>query len=310
MPLIRIPRGWEIPERQATPEPLFLDRRRFLKELGLAGLGLIAGPSLASAQETTSLYPAKRNPAYTLDRPLTAETVAASYNNFYEFTTDKAEVRNKVGDFQIHPWQVEVRGMVQKPMIYDLDELVRRMPLEERLYRHRCVEAWAMAVPWTGFPLKALIDEVQPLSSAKYLRFFSFNRPDQAPGQKWQFWYPWPYFEGLTMQEATHELTLLVTGIYGHELPKQHGAPIRLVTPWKYGFKSIKSIVTIQFTDHQPPTFWNAVAPDEYDFYANVNPAIPHPRWSQATEQLIGTDQRVPTQPYNGYGEYVAHLYS
>lgn len=310
MPLIRIHRGWEIPEREATPEHLYLNRRRFLKGLGLTGIGLVTGVGLAGAEEVASLYPAKRNPTYTLDRALSDEQVAGSYNNFYEFTTDKEAVKEKVEKFQTHPWQVEVKGLVQNPKIYDFDQLVRRMPLEERLYRHRCVEAWAMAVPWTGFPFKALIDEVQPLSSARYMRLVSFDRPDQAPGQKWQPWYPWPYFEGLSLAEATNELAFLVTGIYGHELPKQHGAPLRLATPWKYGFKSIKSIVLIEFTEAQPPTFWNQIAPSEYDFYANVNPAIPHPRWSQATEKLIGTGERVPTQRYNGYGPYVEKLYS
>lgn len=315
MSLIRIPRGWEIPERLATPEAVYLNRRRFLKELGTAGLGLTglalaAGADRAAAEDGAALYPAKRNPAYALDRALTEEKVAASYNNFYEFTTSKDEVREKVEKFQPHPWQVEIKGLVHNPRVYDFDELVRRMPLEERLYRHRCVEAWAMAVPWTGFPLKALIDEVQPLGSARYVRMLSFNRPDQAPGQRWQPWYPWPYFEGLSLAEATNELAFMATGIYGHELPKQHGAPLRLATPWKYGFKSIKSIVTIEFVEAQPATFWNQIAPSEYDFYANVNPAIPHPRWSQATEKLIGTGERVPTQRYNGYGEYVAKLYS
>ena len=200
-------------------------------------------------------------------------------------------------------------SLVDRPKVYDLDDLVRRMPLEERLYRFRCVEAWAMAVPWTGFPMKALINEVQPKSSARYVRMVTFQRPEQAPGQKSQPWYPWPYFEALTMEEAMNELTLLGTGIYGHALPKQHGAPIRLVAPWKYGFKSIKSIVSIEFTDKQPPTFWNKLAPSEYDFWANVNPNVPHPRWSQATERLISTGERVPSQLYNGYGEYVAHLY-
>ena len=315
MPLIRIPRGWEIPERLATPEAVYLNRRRFLKELGTAGLGLTglalaAGADRAAAEDGAALYPAKRNPAYTLDRALTDEQVAASYNNFYEFTTDKEAVREKVEKFQLHPWQVEIKGLVHNPRVYDFDELVRRMPLEERLYRHRCVEAWAMAVPWTGFPLKALVDLARPLSGAKYLRLVSFYRLDEAPGQKWQPWYSWPYYEGLSMAEATNELTLIATGIYGHELPKQHGAPLRLVTPWKYGFKSIKSIVLIDFVAAQPPTFWNTANPGEYDFVANVDPGVPHPRWSQASEELIGTNERVPTQLYNGYGEYVEKLYS
>lgn len=326
MPSIHRPRGWEIPEREATPEDVFFNRRKFMKALGIVGFGTIMS-QFAGCLETHSEQPtgetqskgkepaalqllnAPRNPAFTLDRPLTDEAVAARYNNFYEFSSGKEEVWRLVDRFETKPWQVEVTGLVKNPKIYDIDELIRTMPLEERLYRFRCVEAWAMAVPWTGFPMKVLIDHVEPLSSARYVRMVTFLRPDQAPGFKTQPWYPWPYFEGLTMEEATNPLTLLAVGIYGHELPKQHGAPVRLVVPWKYGFKSIKSIVRIEFTDTQPATFWNAVAPDEYDFRANVNPAVPHPRWSQATERIIGTGERRPTLPYNGYGEYVAHLY-
>jgi sulfoxide reductase catalytic subunit YedY len=250
-----------------------------------------------------------RNPAFTLDRPITTESVAGRYNNFYEFSPVKEEVWKLVDQFETRPWQVEVTGLVKRPKVYDVDTLMRTMPLEERLYRLRCVEAWSIAVPWTGFPLKALIDRVEPLSTARYVRMISFFRPDQAPGFKTQPWYPWPYFEGLTIEEAANPLTLFAVGIYGHELSKQHGAPIRLVTPWKYGFKSIKSIVKVEFTDTQPPTFWNAVSPIEYDFWANVNPKVPHRRWSQATERLVETGERRPTLLYNGYGEYVAHLY-
>ncbi len=197
-----------------------------------------------------------------------------------------------------------------KPKEMDVDELLARMPVEERLYRHRCVEAWAMAVPWTGFPMRELVKWAEPTSAARFVRMVSFQRPDQAPGQKNTPWYPWPYFEGLTLAEATHELAFLVCGIYGHTLPVQHGAPLRLATPWKYGFKSIKSIVLFEFTDRRPRTFWNDVAPAEYDFFANVNPRVPHPRWSQATERMIGTNERRPTQPFNGYGEWVAGLYA
>jgi len=325
MPAIRIPRAWEIPESQVTDEAFYLGRRWFLKAAGMAGLGAIAaasGCSGAASQQGSlpasvvipaawkGLYPARRSDRHRLDRPLTDEAVAARYNNFYEFTTDKELVGKISEKFPFHPWQVEVTGMVRKPKTYDIDELVKALPLEERLYRHRCVEAWAMAVPWTGFPFKVLIDRVEPLSSARYVRLVSFMKPELAPGQALQSWYPWPYYEGLTMAEATNELAMLATGIYGHPLPMQHGAPIRLVTPWKYGFKSIKSIVKIEFVDKQPPNFWNDVAPTEYDFFANVNPAIPHPRWSQATERLIDTGERVPTQLYNGYGEQVAHLYT
>jgi len=315
MASIHIPRGWEIPENQATSEEVYLNRRRFLRELGLVGLGTLAGSALACGTDKaanaspSSLYPAQRSPAYAVDRPLTPESIAAGYNNFYEFTTDKRRVRLLVDRFETQPWQVEVGGLVENPGVYDVDDLVRRMPLEERLYRFRCVEAWAMTVPWTGFPFRALMDEVKPLSSARYVRLVTFLRPEQAPGQQNQPWYPWPYFEGLTLREAANELTLLATGIYGHELPKQHGAPIRLVVPWKYGFKSIKSIVLIEFVEAQPPTFWNQLQPAEYDFGANVDPEVPHPRWSQATERLIDTGDRVPTRLYNGYGGYVAHLY-
>jgi sulfoxide reductase catalytic subunit YedY len=314
---IRRRRGWEIPEREATPEESYLDRRRFIKDVGLAGLGaygLLSGlprlaEALAAQAEGKSPYPAERNPAFTLDRPITTEIVAARHNNFYEFTTDKGRVWKLTDDFVTKPWQVEVAGNVAHPMTFDVDDLVRMMPLEERLYRFRCVEAWSMAVPWTGFPFKALIDRVEPTSRAKYVRFVTFNRPKQAPGFEEYSWYPWPYHEGLRMDEAMNELTLVVTGIYGHELPKQHGAPIRLITPWKYGYKSIKSIVRIEFVEEKPPTFWNSVAPKEYGFLSNVNPDVPHPRWSQATEMVIGTNERRPTLLYNGYEEYVSHLY-
>lgn len=316
--LIKIPRGWEIPEREATPEEIFTNRRQFIKTMGLAGIGTaisssgwdrVAAAILNHRGDKDDIYPAKRNAKYVLDRPLTDESATAHYNNFYEFTTDKARVADLVDKFQIRPWAVEITGMVTKPKTYDVDELIRLMPVEERLYRHRCVEAWSMAVPWTGFPLKALIDLVQPSSSAKFVRLLSFNKPEQAPGMRSQSWYPWPYYEGLRMDEAANELTMLVSGIYGHELPKQNGAPIRLVAPWKYGYKSIKAIVKIEFTDKQPKTFWNDIAPNEYDFLSNVNPKVPHPRWSQATEQPIPGGPRRPTLLYNGYEEYVAHLY-
>ena len=326
-------RGWEIPERDATPEEVYLNRRKFLKTTGsLSVAGLLAScgsksvfdPIEEEEQEPASvpdeleppapgpdllLYPAPLNPDYAnLDRPLTDESVAASYNNFYEFNLGK-EVERFTDKFKIAPWTVEVAGLVQKPKVYDLDRLLHEMPLEERLYRHRCVEAWSMAVPWTGFPFKALIDAVEPLSSARYVKMTTFLRPDEARNQ-WNIPdYPWAYTEGLTMAEATNELTLLVTGIYGHELPKQHGAPIRLVVPWKYGYKGIKSIVRIEFTSEQPATFWNTLAPYEYGFESNVDPEVPHPRWSQATEVLIGIDQRLPTLKYNGYQGYVADLY-
>lgn len=323
--LIKSPKPWEIPENLITPESVYLNRRQFLKSAGVLGIGawallsgclsecLAAGDEVKEVSETipksSAPYPLTRNLNYKVDRPITRELVAASYNNYYEFTTDKDRVWKLAHQFETHPWKIEIGGEVHKPKTFDIDELIKKMPLEERAYRHRCVEAWSMVVPWSGFPLSALIKEVEPTANAKYVRMVSFLRPSQAPGQKNQPWYPWPYYEGLTIEEAMNELTLMVTGIYGHELPKQHGAPLRLATPWKYGFKSIKAIVKIEFTKKQPKTFWNDQAPAEYDFAANVNPAVPHPRWSQATEQVIDTGERIPTRLYNGYGEYVAQLY-
>ncbi|MGH7873423.1 MAG: protein-methionine-sulfoxide reductase catalytic subunit MsrP [Candidatus Binatia bacterium] len=314
-------RPWEISERAVTPEAVFRQRRQLLKAAGLFGLGVASGfcvgcgpaadAARIGAQESppgADLYPAQRNSRFTLDRPITAEAYPASYNNFYEFSSFKSRVYKNAAPFKTRPWQIEIAGLVERPRVFDIDELVRLMPIEERLYRFRCVEAWAMAVPWTGISLSDLIHRLRPLSAAKYVRFTTFMRPDEAPNQSPSYG-PWPYTEGLTIAEATHELSLLATGIYGHPLPKQHGAPLRLIVPWKYGFKSIKSIVKIEFTAEQPRTFWHTNRPKEYDFIANVRPDIPHPRWSQATEKLIDTGERRPTLPYNGYGEWVAKLY-
>ncbi len=315
-------RPWHIPESAATPESIFRQRRQLLKAAGFIGLGLAGiipsgcGPAKDAAtigsQEhppARDLYSTRRDTRFVLDRPLTEEVYAASYNNFYEFSVFKGSVYKKAARLRTSPWQLEVSGLVEKPRVFEVDELIRMMTLEERLYRFRCVEAWAMAVPWTGFSMRQFIKKVQPLSSAKYIRFVTFMNADVAPNQNPSKG-PWPYTEGLTMAEAMNELTLLATGIYGHPLPKQHGAPLRLVVPWKYGFKSIKSIVMIEFTAEQPPTFWNSNLPKEYDFVANVRPDIPHPRWSQATEKLIDTGKRRPTLPYNGYGQWVAQLYT
>lgn len=324
--LIKRKKPWEIPESEAAPEEAYLDRRKFLKDAGVysIGAGLLFSGFDAKALDlfgkdrsiievpktpTSNLYPAPKNPKFTLDRPLTDELIAARYNNFYEFSSGKGVWRH-VDRMKVRPWTVEVAGLVEKPMIYDVDEIVRKMSLEQRLYRLRCVEAWAMAVPWTGFPMRDFIKMVRPLSNARYVRMQTFLNKDWAIQQRLRFWMDWPYEEGLTMEEATNELTLLATGIYGHELPGQHGSPIRLIVPWKYGFKSIKSIVRIEFTAQRPKTFWSTLAPDEYDFLANVNPEVPHPRWSQATEKMIGTDEIRPTMKYNGYGEYVAGIYS
>ena len=323
-----LPPTWRIPERKATPEPLYfkaVNRRSCLKLFGagvLLASGVLPGCTTHVSEEEFAknpknfdwsdfdreVYPATRYPEFVLDRPLTEEHIAAQYNNFYEFSEAKDDVWRRVGGFKSRPWTLEIKGLVNRPQQIDVDQLLRTMPLEERLYRHRCVEAWAMIVPWTGFPLKALIDKIEPLSGARYIRFTSFYSPNIAMGQRG--YGPWPYTESLTMEEAINELTMLVTGIYGHPLPKQHGAPLRLVTPWKYGFKSIKSIVSIEFTAEPPATFWNTLVPFEYGFVANVNPQIPHPRWSQATERMIGTNQRLPTLYLNGYEQWVGHLYT
>ena len=306
-------RGWEIPEHLATPEHLFLSRREVIAAGGAATLAL--SPQLALAQRvadlpdpTRDLYPAKRNEKYALDRPLTEEDVNANYNNFYEFNSTK-QVARQAQALPIRPWTVKIDGMVEKPQEIGIDELIRKMPLEERLYRMRCVEAWSMTIPWSGFPFAKLVEFARPLSGAKYVRMETFLNPKIAPGQR-QTWYPWPYIEGLTMAEATNELAFLVTGAYGKPIVKQHGAPLRLAVPWKYGFKSIKSIVRFSFTDQRPKGLWEALQSSEYGFWANVNPQVDHPRWSQATEEILGAGgARVPTLLFNGYGEYVADLY-
>ena len=306
-------RGWEIPERLATPEHLFLNRRGFLGAAAGAA-ALTMAPSLARAQRVSDipdpsadLYPAKRNEKYTLDRPITDEKVNGNYNNFYEFGSSKSVARAAQA-LKLRPWSIKIDGMVEKPLELGIDDIVRKLPLEERLYRHRCVEAWSMAVPWSGFPMAKLVEMAKPLSSAKYVRMETFLDKAMAPAQR-QTWMPWPYVEGLTVAEATNELTFLVTGAYGKPLPKVHGAPIRLAVPWKYGFKHIKSIVRFSFTDQRPKSYWEDLAASEYGFWANVNPEVAHPRWSQASEELIGTGERRPTLLFNGYGDYVAHLY-
>ena len=333
--LIKIKRGWELPERAATPESVFLDRRRLLKTL-VAGPIILGAPALLAACDeapertaraardvranqlaaagasdavdpSAHLYPVPRNLRYRLDRELTLEKDATTYNNYYEFGSSK-NIWEKAQALPIRPWMVILDGMVEKEIQIGVDELLAKMPLEERVYRLRCVEAWSMAVPWSGFQLSALVDFAQPLSSAKYLRMESFRNPEVARGQA-ASWYPWPYIEGLTMAEARNELAFIATGIYGKAMPKQNGAPLRLATPWKYGFKSAKGIVRFTFTDQRPKTFWEVIQAREYGFWANVNPEVPHPRWSQATERDIGNGERIPTLLFNGYGEFVADLY-
>jgi methionine sulfoxide reductase catalytic subunit len=304
-------RGWELPESEATPEAVFFNRRSVIA--GLAGAGaLLAGggwprPAFAEEDPSASLYPASRNEAFTLDREITPEKVSSMYNNFYEFGSHK-QIASAAQALKIRPWEVKIDGLCDNPQTIGIDDLLKKVSLEERLYRLRCVEAWAMAVPWTGFPLAELVRLASPKAGAKYLRMETFLDPDTASGQR-ASWYPWPYVEGLTIAEATNELAFLVTGVYGKPLARQFGAPLRLAVPWKYGFKSIKSITRFSFTEKRPVSFWEEVQAAEYGFWANVNPEVPHPRWSQASEQVLPSGNRVPTQLFNGYGDYVADLY-
>jgi len=310
--LIKRRRGWELPEAAATPESVYLNRRQLMRGAAggtiLAASSLLANPLLAQeADPSAKLYPVKRNEAYTLDRPVTQERLATTYNNFYEYGTDKS-IASDAKKLQIRPWMVKIDGMVEKEMEIGFDDLLAKMPLEERLYRHRCVETWSMAVPWSGFALKSFVEMAKPLGSAKYLQMQTFKDVRMAPGQR-DFLYPWPYTEGLTIAEATNDLAFIATGLYGKPIPKQNGAPLRLAVPWKYGFKSVKSITRFTFTDKRPKSFWEGLQASEYGFWANVNPQVPHPRWSQATEKPLGSNERVPTLLYNGYAEQVAHLY-
>jgi len=311
--LIKRNKGWELPEHLATPEDVFLNRRTFMAGAGTAaaGIGLgIAPSSLWAGQDddpTRDLYPAKRNDKYKLIRPVTPEKINSTYNNFYEFGSHKA-ISKAAQALQTRPWEVTIDGEVEKPFKISIDDLIRKMTLEERLYRLRCVEAWSMTIPWTGFMMKDLVALANPLSSAKYVRMETFLNPEVATGQK-QGWYPWPYVEGLTMAEATNELTLMVTGAYGKPAAKQFGAPLRLIAPWKYGFKCIKSIVRFTFTSKRPLGLWQNIQGREYGFWANVNPKVNHRRWSQATERVLGETGRIPTQLFNGYGEQVADMY-
>ena len=321
----------DIKSSEVTDQQVYLNRRSFMRagilaasvvatgfayrKLNRAGRGgAVDRPKLAgltpATQPTTgpSADPAIAK-AFRVDEPLTPLRDITHYNNFYEFSTDKEEVAEVAASFVTRPWQVEVTGLCAKPKTFDLDELMRIAPPEERVYRMRCVEAWSMVIPWAGFPLSKLLDRVEPRSDAKYVAFQTLVDPNRMPNQRRKV-LDWPYVEGLRMDEAMHPLAILATGLYGQELPPQDGAPVRLVVPWKYGFKGIKSIVKITLVEQQPKTTWNAYGPDEYGFYANVNPAVDHPRWSQATEQRIGESGRRPTLPFNGYAEQVASLYA
>lgn len=312
-----------IPSSEITPWPVYLNRRAFMNG-GLAAASVVATGWVyrrlngveKAAVETPELKTVSPAPAgasaiadgFRTDEAKTSLENISNYNNFYEFTTSKEGVASAAAGFVTKPWQVKVGGLVHKPRVFDLDELKKLSPPEDRVYRMRCVEGWSMVIPWIGFPLSKLLERVEPRGDAKYVAFQTLLDPKRMPGQKEDV-LPWPYVEGLRIDEAMHPLTILAIGLYGHELPAQNGAPIRLVVPWKYGFKGIKSIVKISLTAKQPLTTWNESAPHEYGFYSNVNPQVDHPRWSQATEQRIGEGRR-PTLMFNGYADQVAHLYA
>lgn len=316
--LVKTPTGREIPSSEITPEHIYLSRRTFMAgaAAALAGAALVAcrppnpnAPQAASTGVAESAVAAGETDE--LGDPLNTFEAITNYNNYYEFTTDKQRVASLAAEFRTSPWQVEVSGLVRNPGVYDIDDLRGKFDQQERIYRLRCVEAWSMVIPWRGFPLRQLLAQVEPTAEAKYVRFETLYDPEQFPGQRSAFnSFPWPYVEGLRLDEAMHDLTLLATGLYGQDLLPQNGAPVRLVVPWKYGFKSIKSIVKIDLVSDMPTSLWMATAAHEYGFYANVNPDVPHPRWSQATERRIGESGRRPTIKFNGYEAEVAALYA
>jgi len=296
-----------------TPERLYLSRRELMA--GAAALAVVGGGRDATAA-TPAGAPLKAtpNPAYKVADTPTKFEAATTYNNFYEFGTDKDDPSRLAGTLKPRPWRVQVEGLCAKPRTFDIEEILKLAPLEERIYSLRCVEAWSMVIPWIGYPLSALLKQVEPRPGAKYVEFATLKDPEQFPGQKPGLFglgsLDWPYIEGLRLDEAMHPLTLLTLGMYGQVLPNQNGAPVRVVIPWKYGFKSAKSIVRIRLTDAEPKTAWNKAAPQEYGFYSNVNPTVDHPRWSQATERRIGEFRRRQTLMFNGYGDQVASLYT
>lgn len=296
---------------EITPKDVYLSRRDFIKAAGVIAGSVALAACAPGVVEETSPAPAQSFSALSdeLGDPANAYEEITNYNNYYEFSTNKEAVAPLSKGFTASPWTVEVTGMVANPKTFGIEDLLTMFPQEERIYRLRCVEAWSMVIPWNGFPLASLLKAVEPTMDAKYVRFETVYRPEEMKGQSSAF-YPWPYQEGLRLDEAMNDLTLLATGLYGEMMPNQNGAPIRLVVPWKYGFKSIKSIVKIELTDEMPETLWKTVAPNEYGFFANVNPAVDHPRWSQASERRIGELSRRETLMFNGYGEQVADLYA
>jgi sulfoxide reductase catalytic subunit YedY len=309
-----IKRPDDLPSSAITPQRLYVRRRDFLVGGAAAATGLtvtLAGCKSKAAPPAPPgpPLPGVRKGPFGTDEPLTPFKDVTTYNNFYEFGTDKSDPSENAHTLHTRPWTVALEGEIKKPQVIDIDALMKWFPPEERVYRLRCVEAWSMVIPWVGFPLGALIRRLQPSTRAKYVGFTTLLAPEQMPGQKTAA-LAWPYVEGLRIDEAVHPLTLLAVGLYGQALPNQNGAPLRLVVPWKYGFKSIKSIVKLRFVEEQPPTSWNRYGPSEYGFYSNVNPEVDHPRWSQAKERRIGEFARRPTLPFNGYAAQVASLYT
>jgi sulfoxide reductase catalytic subunit YedY len=317
--LIKKKSGIEIPSSEITPYHVYLSRRTFMKGTTAVAAGaLLAACRPEPPTSNTNFEPTGVNASdgpgevsATLDElgnPLNSYQDITNFNNYYEFSQTKEYVAQLAADFPTSPWQVEVSGLAQNPGTYDIDDIRTKFAQQERIYRLRCVEGWSMVIPWVGFPLAQLLQEVEPTSRATHVRFETILAPDKMQGQR-SPWFEWPYVEGLRLDEAMNDLTLLATGLYGEALPPQNGAPIRLVLPWKYGFKSIKGIVRIELVDYEPQSLWMAAAPNEYGFYANVNPDVPHPRWSQATERRIGELSRRETLLFNGYEEQVAQLY-
>lgn len=300
----------DIKSSEITPEKLYRNRREFLKEAGMVAAAAAAGSLLPIEAEAGTKLPAAKSPLSTTGETLTPLKSITTYNNFYEFGTDKEDPSLYAGSLRTRPWTVSVEGLVKKPQKFDIDALQKLAPMEERVYRMRCVEGWSMVIPWTGFPLNALLKAVEPLPKAKYVAFETLLDPKQMPGQRNSYSILWPYVEGLRLDEAMHPLAILAFGLYGETLPSQNGAPVRLVVPWKYGFKGIKSIVKIKLVEQQPATAWNILQPNEYGFYSNVNPAVDHPRWSQAKERRIGEFFKRDTLMFNGYTEQVARLYA
>ncbi|NJN02986.1 MAG: protein-methionine-sulfoxide reductase catalytic subunit MsrP [Leptolyngbyaceae cyanobacterium SL_1_1] len=331
MPLIQIPQPWQLPERSITPESAFVNRRRFLKSLVGASIGASA-LALGGCRQPLSDDDIDADLRKTLGQPLrsqanldfveaeppiTPQVYASTYNNFYEFGSTKG-IWPQAQKLPTDDWKVEVSGLVKNPRTYDLDDLRQQFPLEERVYRFRCVEAWAMVIPWIGFPMRLILEAAAPTPAAKFVRFTSFYDSQLTSGPAWppSAYMPWPYTESLTVPEMANDLAFFAVGVYGRTLPKQHGAPIRMVVPWKYGFKGAKSVVKIEFVKEQPATFWHTLSPNEYGLVSNVNPEISHPRWSQKTERILGQGtnpfdwEKQETLLYNGYGEYVAELYA